>query len=121
MYASQFPERRHLQPISFSKLFECFLESGSVEYKKEVRNKMDHFHAYHIELHQALSENDLQCRVEFCQWVHFHLQENRMFFMDVLFSDETTFEMSQQAQFSLLCYGKSKNLMKNEIPKMFVS
>jgi len=133
MYAAQFPERRHPEPISFSRLLERFLETGSVDYKKEERNKtvtneenqlavlltvtenpnisqarvgeevgisersvqrilkMHHFHPYHIQLHQALSENDFQRRVEFCEWARLRLQGNRLFFMNVLFSDEATF------------------------------
>ena len=39
MYAIQFPERRHPEPISFSRLLERFLETGSVDYKKEERIK----------------------------------------------------------------------------------
>lgn len=133
VYATQFPERRHPDPICFARLLERFIETGSVDYKKEERTKpatndekqlavlltvaenpnisqarvgeeaeisersvqrilkMHRFHAYHIQLHQAMSENDFQCRVQFCEWARARLQENPRFFMSVLFSDEATF------------------------------
>lgn len=133
IYATQFPDRRHPEPISFSRLLERFLETGSVDYRKEERIKtvtneenqlavlltvtenpnisqarvgeevgisersvqrilkVHRFHAYHIQLHQALSENDFQCRVQFCEWARLRIQENPFFFMNVLFSDEATF------------------------------
>lgn len=53
--------------------------------------KENKFHAYHIQLHQALSENDFQRRIEFCAWARLCLQENPTFFTNVLFSDEATF------------------------------
>lgn len=122
IYATRFPERRHPEAVSFSRLLERFVETGSVDYKKEERTKTatneekqlavlltvtenpnisqasvgeqvgisersvqrilkkHHFHAYHIQLHQALGENDFQRRAEFCAWAQLRLQENQFFY-----------------------------------------
>lgn len=56
--------------------------------------KRNKFHAYHIQLHQALSEDDFQQRVAFCEWAGDKIQENPNFFQLVLFSDEATFHSS---------------------------
>lgn len=53
--------------------------------------KKNHFHAYHIQLHQELSVADFERRAEFCNWARLKIQEDPMFFSYVLFSDEATF------------------------------
>lgn len=54
--------------------------------------KANHFHAYHISLHQALTENDAQGRVRFCRWAQEQIVRDRQFFNRVMFSDEATFK-----------------------------
>lgn len=49
------------------------------------------FHPYHISLNQALTENDHEKRVLFCQWALQQIQHDQHFFKYVLFSDEATF------------------------------
>lgn len=53
--------------------------------------KKHNYHDYKIQLHQELSENDFEKRVEFCMWVLDKVAENQNFFNLVLFSDECTF------------------------------
>lgn len=53
--------------------------------------KQNRFHAYHIQFHQELFEEDFQKRVEFCNWAQAKIRLNLDFFDKVLFSDEATF------------------------------
>lgn len=50
------------------------------------------YHPYHITLTQALSAQDRQNRVDFCNWALERLNEDPDFFQYVLFSDEATFQ-----------------------------
>jgi len=54
--------------------------------------RSNRYHPYHITLTQALSAQDRQNRVAFCQWALQKLNENPEFFQNVLFSDEATFQ-----------------------------
>lgn len=49
------------------------------------------FHPFDISLHQGLHGNNNQKRITFCRWVHEMLVLNRNFFLNVLFSDESSF------------------------------
>jgi hypothetical protein len=53
--------------------------------------KNNKFHAYHIQLHQELNENDFNRRILFCQWMISKLDHEPNFLQYVLFSDEATF------------------------------
>lgn len=53
--------------------------------------KKNHSHAYHIQLHQELSDADFELRSEFCDWARLKIQEDPTFFQYVLFTDEATF------------------------------
>lgn len=56
--------------------------------------KKHRFHAFHIQLHQALSDADFENRLQFCIWARTKIQNDPMFFNYVLFSDEATFHNS---------------------------
>jgi len=49
------------------------------------------YHPYHISLHQELHGDDFRNRVVFCEWALQKMQTNHNFFVNVLFSDESTF------------------------------
>lgn len=53
--------------------------------------KEHNFHAYHIQLHQELTEKDLQKRTNFSNWALTKIMQNYTFFDHDLFSDENTF------------------------------
>lgn len=53
--------------------------------------RANHFHPYHIERHQALTEAQKRARVMFCQWGLQKLGDDNAFFDRVLFSDEASF------------------------------
>lgn len=53
--------------------------------------KVNKFHPFHISLHQQLSENDFQKRLQFCEWGLRKLQDDQMFLNKILFTDEATF------------------------------
>lgn len=46
------------------------------------------YHPYHVSLHQGLHGNDVNIRLEYCQWV---LQQGYDFMRRVLFTDEASF------------------------------
>ncbi|KAJ8896295.1 hypothetical protein PR048_001639 [Dryococelus australis] len=48
------------------------------------------FHPYNVHLHQELHGNDVQNRVEFCQWAQHQIIANPNFFSCVLFTDESS-------------------------------
>jgi hypothetical protein len=50
------------------------------------------YHPYHLELHQELHGDDFENRVAFCEWAQGRLREDRMFFKNVLFTDESSFK-----------------------------
>nr|XP_034195052.1 uncharacterized protein LOC117611224 [Osmia lignaria] len=52
---------------------------------------VNRFHPFHISLHQQLSENDFQRRLQFCKWGLQKLQDDEMFLNKILFTDEATF------------------------------
>ena len=54
--------------------------------------KANHYHAYHISLHQELSDNDKILRVEFCRWALQQIIRDPFFFLKVMFSDEASFK-----------------------------
>ena len=54
--------------------------------------KFNHYHPYHINLHQVLSDNDKMARVGFCRWDLEKITEDPLFFYQVMFSDEVTFK-----------------------------
>lgn len=53
--------------------------------------KKNKFHAYHIQMHQELSDDDFLKRLQFCNWARGKMQEDATFFNNVLFTDEATF------------------------------
>lgn len=53
--------------------------------------KTNHFHPYHIQLHQHLTEQDYGNRLNFCLWTLDKVGEDPDFFKNVLFTDESTF------------------------------
>lgn len=56
--------------------------------------KKNKYHAYHIQMHQALTDSDFENRLNFCNWASFQIEQNPTFFEFVLFSDEATFHNS---------------------------
>ena len=50
------------------------------------------YHPYRITVNQALTEEDCQRRITFCQWATKQITDDENFFNHVLFSDEATFE-----------------------------
>lgn len=50
------------------------------------------FHPYHISLNQALTVQDHQRRINFCNWAQQRLLNDPTFFNFVMFSDEATFQ-----------------------------
>ncbi|KAJ8917919.1 hypothetical protein NQ315_002612 [Exocentrus adspersus] len=52
--------------------------------------KKNHFHPYHPEHYQFLTEQDCQKRVQFCEWATIKLQDE-IFFSKALFTDESSF------------------------------
>ncbi|XP_036145999.1 uncharacterized protein LOC118646659 [Monomorium pharaonis] len=50
------------------------------------------YHPYHITLTQALSQRDMQLRIQFCQWAQQMIRAEQNFFNFVMFSDESTFK-----------------------------
>jgi len=58
--------------------------------------KQSRYHPYHISLHQELTQNDFNRRVEFCTWLQTKIQHNPDFLTKVLFSDEATFQSTGQ-------------------------
>lgn len=53
--------------------------------------KLHKYHPYRIQLHQELTENDYERRIEFCTWAQNNIRQNGTFFNNVLFTDESTF------------------------------
>lgn len=53
--------------------------------------KNEKFRPYHLSVHQALSESDLDQRLRFCHWAQTIIAENPNFFSNVLWTDEATF------------------------------
>lgn len=51
--------------------------------------KEEKFHPYRMSLHQALNQNDMQRRLNFCNWIE---QQPHNFHRNILFSDECTFK-----------------------------
>lgn len=49
------------------------------------------FHPYHLQLLQELDNTDFANRLTFCQWSLNKIQQERLFFEYVLFTDEATF------------------------------
>jgi len=47
------------------------------------------YHSYHISLHQELTEQDFERRLEFCNWL---LPKNVDFYRKILWTDESTFK-----------------------------
>lgn len=54
--------------------------------------KKNHWHPYHISLHQELSDADKVQRVAFCRWAQTQIADDPTFFERVMFSDEATFQ-----------------------------
>jgi len=50
------------------------------------------YHAYHITLTQAITDEDMRVRLLFCQWAEQMFENNPRFFYNVMFSDEATFK-----------------------------
>ena len=48
-------------------------------------------HPYHIQVHQALNEDDFDNRLNFCHWLRTMLRENRLLLSKILWTDEATF------------------------------
>ncbi|KAJ8910477.1 hypothetical protein NQ315_002730, partial [Exocentrus adspersus] len=80
-------------------LTKCFVKlkereiSDEISISKSVVHrtlKKNHFHPYHPEHHQFLTEQDCQKRVQFCEWATIKLQDEN-FFSKVLFTDESSF------------------------------
>ena len=53
--------------------------------------KTNKLQAYHIQMHQELSDDDFQKRLQFCDWARGKMQVDVYFFNNVLFTDEATF------------------------------
>lgn len=53
--------------------------------------RKNNFHPYKMIVHQELSQNDYELRIQFAEWGLRILQENQFFFQNVLFTDEATF------------------------------
>jgi hypothetical protein len=49
------------------------------------------FHPYHLELHQALTEQDFDRRLDHCHWLLNTVRENPLFLSRILWTDEATF------------------------------
>lgn len=49
------------------------------------------FHAYHVELHQALTPLDFDRRLDFCHWLLEMTRENQNFLNQILWTDEANF------------------------------
>lgn len=47
-------------------------------------------HPYHVTLTQALTQNDMQLRVQFCLWAQQMIRADQNFFYHVMFSDESS-------------------------------
>lgn len=54
--------------------------------------RANHYHIYHILIHQQLSNNYKVSRVRFCRWALDQIYRDPTFFHRVMFSDEATFE-----------------------------
>lgn len=67
------------------------------------------FHPYHMSLHQELSENDFQNRLEFCQWGLRQLQIDNTFLNKILFTDEATFTNHGQVNIHNMHYWSEEN------------
>jgi len=59
--------------------------------------KANNFRAYHIQRVQALTENQKQKRIESCYWGLEILEEDPTFFDNVLFTDESTFQNTEDS------------------------
>lgn len=62
-------------------------KSTASRYLKKLK-----YHPYHMSLNQALSVEDYERRLIFCQWVTQQVNNDDNFFKYVMFSDEATFQ-----------------------------
>ena len=51
--------------------------------------KEEKLHAYHVELHQALTPFDFDRRLDFCNWMLEITRENPNFLHQILWTDKT--------------------------------
>lgn len=56
----------------------------------------NHYHLYHISIHQQLSGNDKVSRVRFCKWALNQIYGDSTFFHRVMVSDKATFESNDK-------------------------
>lgn len=49
-------------------------------------------HPYHVALHQSLTVNDFESRLNFCNWMQNMVEENPNFLNRILWTDEATFK-----------------------------
>lgn len=65
------------------------LSIGTTSVKKNL--KKNRFHPYRLKLGHALTAQDYDARIHFCNWAITKIEEDNEFFEIVLFSDEATF------------------------------
>lgn len=70
--------------------------------------KTEKFHPYHLVLHQELLTTDYDQRIRFCAWMRRAIEENNNFFVNVLFSDESTFTNCGQVNDIIYIIGPRK-------------
>ena len=56
--------------------------------------KKEKFHPYKIHLAQELCEDDFNRRIEFCENMMLNIDRNLLFVVNIIFSDEATFELT---------------------------
>lgn len=71
--------------------------------------RRQHQHPYHIHLHQALTQEDYNRRLEFCRWALQRYEEDEMFFSKILWSDEATFHNNSHVNRHNLHYWSDQN------------
>lgn len=84
---------------------ECGISKSSVNRTLKKYN----FHPYKIKLQQALTNEDFQSRVSFCQWAVSKHNEDDNFFKYVLFTDESSFSSTGRVNGHNFHYYGSEN------------
>lgn len=64
---------------------------------------------YHLVLHQSLSEQDFDYRLNHCHWMLGMLNENRQFLSQILWTDEATFNSNGKVNIHNMHYWSEQN------------
>lgn len=71
--------------------------------------KDNRLHPYHLSLHQALSDNDFEQRLNYCHWIRGMCNEDPEYLYRILWTDEATFTNTGEINLHNMHYWSSDN------------